>query len=241
MCSGISSLGSATRPSGNSGKFWTSCTVNPEYAPGRNSDDGFDRSRLVPARPARARSPAAARGARRPRARRPGVRARRRGCSHGRHASGSRTRFLLECLEDLRAALVQRGGNLVIARGTPERELPKLAERHGATAVYFASDVEPVRDAPRPARRGGAADAGDRAAPHARATSSPTSASPSRTRSSPRSGARGGSCRGGRSTARRARSPVPSDLVVGEIPRLQRSDLVADPLPGGETARAAGA
>ena len=47
----------------------------------------------------------------------------------GRHASGSRTRFMLECLDDLREALQQRGGNLVIARGTPERELPKLAAR----------------------------------------------------------------------------------------------------------------
>ena len=42
---------------------------------------------------------------------------------HGRHASGSRTQFMLECLTELRGALQQRGGNLVIARGKPEREL----------------------------------------------------------------------------------------------------------------------
>src|SRR3954452_13660237 len=61
----------------------------------------------------------------------------------GRHASGSRARFMLECLADLRDALQQRGGNLVIVRGAPERELPKLAAQHGATAVYFASDASP--------------------------------------------------------------------------------------------------
>ena len=48
---------------------------------------------------------------------------------HGRHASGSRTQFMLECLKDLRGALQQRGGNLVIARGKPERELIELAAR----------------------------------------------------------------------------------------------------------------
>src|ERR1700755_2815432 len=61
----------------------------------------------------------------------------------GRHASGSRTRFMLECLTDLRTTLQQRGGDLVIARGTPEQELPKLAREHDATAVYFASDASP--------------------------------------------------------------------------------------------------
>src|ERR687890_505571 len=61
----------------------------------------------------------------------------------GRHASGSRTRFMLESLSDLRTALQERGGDLVIARGAPERELPTLASAHGATAVYFASDASP--------------------------------------------------------------------------------------------------
>ncbi len=42
-----------------------------------------------------------------------------------------------------RAALRERGGNLVIARGTPEQELSKLAREHGAEAVYFASDASP--------------------------------------------------------------------------------------------------
>jgi deoxyribodipyrimidine photo-lyase len=62
---------------------------------------------------------------------------------HGRHASGARTQFLLECLGDLRTALQRRGGDLVLARGRPERELVALAREHGAQAVYFASDASP--------------------------------------------------------------------------------------------------
>ena len=61
----------------------------------------------------------------------------------GRHASEHRTAFLYECLHELRRALRERGGDLVVARGAPERELPKLAREHGASAVYFASDVSP--------------------------------------------------------------------------------------------------
>ena len=58
----------------------------------------------------------------------------------GHFASGNRTRFLLECLRDLREAL---DGNLVVVRGRPEQELPRLAREYGARAVYCASDVSP--------------------------------------------------------------------------------------------------
>ena len=54
--------------------------------------------------------------------------------------SPSRTAFLFDCLRELRASL---DGKLVVVRGKPERELPKLAREHGATATYFASDVSP--------------------------------------------------------------------------------------------------
>ena len=50
---------------------------------------------------------------------------------------------MLESLRELRGALQARGGDLVLARGAPERELPALAQAHGAQAVYFASDVSP--------------------------------------------------------------------------------------------------
>ncbi len=53
---------------------------------------------------------------------------------HGRHASGPRTQFLLECLEEL---------PLEILHGKPEEEIPKLAKRAGATEVHFTADVSP--------------------------------------------------------------------------------------------------
>jgi deoxyribodipyrimidine photo-lyase len=53
---------------------------------------------------------------------------------HGRHASGPRTQFLLECLEEL---------PLEILHGRPEEEIPRLAKRSGATEVHFTADVSP--------------------------------------------------------------------------------------------------
>jgi deoxyribodipyrimidine photo-lyase len=62
---------------------------------------------------------------------------------HGRHESGSRTLFMLECLADLRGSLRDRGGDLVLRRGRPERELPRLARELGAREVHFTPDVSP--------------------------------------------------------------------------------------------------
>jgi deoxyribodipyrimidine photo-lyase len=62
---------------------------------------------------------------------------------HGRHASGPRTQFMLECLADLDASLRRLGGRLVVLRGSPERELPKLAGGVGARSVHFTHDVSP--------------------------------------------------------------------------------------------------
>lgn len=62
---------------------------------------------------------------------------------HGRHASGPRTQFLLECLADLDASLRDRGGGLVVRHGFPERELVDLAREVGAGEVHFTSDVSP--------------------------------------------------------------------------------------------------
>jgi deoxyribodipyrimidine photo-lyase len=59
---------------------------------------------------------------------------------HGRHASGPRTQFMLECLHDLDASL---DGRLVVRRGPPERELARLARETGAEDVYFSADVSP--------------------------------------------------------------------------------------------------
>jgi deoxyribodipyrimidine photo-lyase len=59
---------------------------------------------------------------------------------HGRHASGPRTQFMLECLRDLDASL---DGRLVVRRGPPERELARIAREAGAEDVYFSADVSP--------------------------------------------------------------------------------------------------
>jgi deoxyribodipyrimidine photo-lyase len=61
----------------------------------------------------------------------------------GRHRSGPRTQFLLECLADLDASLRRRGSGLVIREGRPEHELPALAGEVGAGAVHFSDDVGP--------------------------------------------------------------------------------------------------
>ena len=62
---------------------------------------------------------------------------------HGRHASGPRTQFMLECLADLDASLRQRGSRLVVRHGRPETEIPRLAQETKATALHFSADVGP--------------------------------------------------------------------------------------------------
>src|SRR4051794_9595191 len=61
----------------------------------------------------------------------------------GRHASGPRTQFLLDCLDDLDAALRERGSGLVIRHGPPERELAQLAREVEAEAVHVSADASP--------------------------------------------------------------------------------------------------
>jgi deoxyribodipyrimidine photo-lyase len=64
---------------------------------------------------------------------------------HGRHASGPRTAFLLDCLTDLDQQLAGRGARLVIRHGPAERELPALAAETGAGEVHLTSDPGPYR------------------------------------------------------------------------------------------------
>ena len=61
----------------------------------------------------------------------------------GRHASGPRTQFLLECLTELDERLKERGGRLYVRHGRPDRELPELAEAVGADRVHVSADVGP--------------------------------------------------------------------------------------------------
>jgi deoxyribodipyrimidine photo-lyase len=61
----------------------------------------------------------------------------------GRHASGPRTQFLLECLTNLNGELGKRGSGLVIRRGRPEHVLARFAEEVGADAIHVTQDVSP--------------------------------------------------------------------------------------------------
>src|SRR5829696_1586423 len=148
MCSGIISLGSATRPSGNSGKSrtvgmrgWYARACAP-YQPRMPETVlvWYRRDLRVHDHPALT---AAARSAERvvP------VFVLEPALLHGRFESGPRARFLLGCLRELRAALRERGADLVVRQGRPERELAALAEETGATEVHFASDVSPFATA----------------------------------------------------------------------------------------------
>ena len=65
------------------------------------------------------------------------------GLLKGRHASGPRTQFLLECLADLDGSLRTRGGCLFVRHGQPQRELTALAQALGATSVHYSRDVSP--------------------------------------------------------------------------------------------------
>lgn len=62
---------------------------------------------------------------------------------HGRHASGPRTQFLLECLAELDAELRERGSGLVVRHGRPEEEIVGVATEVGADAVHFTREVTP--------------------------------------------------------------------------------------------------
>jgi deoxyribodipyrimidine photo-lyase len=62
---------------------------------------------------------------------------------HGRHASGPRTQFMLECLAEVDSALRDRGSGLLVRRGRPEEEIPALAREVDAGAIHFTRDVSP--------------------------------------------------------------------------------------------------
>jgi deoxyribodipyrimidine photo-lyase len=62
---------------------------------------------------------------------------------HGRHRSGSRTQFMLEALIDLDRSLRALGSRLVVRAGSPERELPALAQELRAGSVHFSVDAGP--------------------------------------------------------------------------------------------------
>ncbi|MFC7070754.1 cryptochrome/photolyase family protein [Halobaculum lipolyticum] len=56
------------------------------------------------------------------------------------HGAAPRVRFMLDALAALRAAYRERGSDLVVARGDPAEELPRLAADHDADAVVWNED-----------------------------------------------------------------------------------------------------
>ena len=160
----------------------------------------------------------------------------------GRHSSGPRTQFMLECLADLDARL---DGRLVFRHGPPERELPAVAGEANAGKMHFSADSGPF------ARRRFARvlsalrNAGVECVGHpglhavdglgevrTQAGSPYTVFSPFHRRwlETPR-----------REVVARGRSfgSLPAAVRKGRLPRLAELGLeqeVTDPLPGGETA-----
>jgi deoxyribodipyrimidine photo-lyase len=61
----------------------------------------------------------------------------------GRFPSPNRAWFMLESLRELRGALRDRGGELFVRSGRPERVLAQIVREAGAETVHFASDVSP--------------------------------------------------------------------------------------------------
>ncbi len=163
----------------------------------------------------------------------------------GRHASGPRTQFLLECLHELDAGLRERGSRLFVRRGSPPRELSSLAREVGADALHFSADVGPFARTRQDQVRQAMAEAG--VAVHAHPglfavddlEAIRTGASEPYTVFTPFY----------RSWARQPRRDVlglPRSLAVpsvradaGGLPRLSELGLeqqVSDPMPGGEAA-----
>ena len=162
---------------------------------------------------------------------------------HGRHASGPRTQFMLECLADLDASLRERGAALSVRRGPPERELPALAQAAGADAVYFTRDVSPFAR-----ERGSRVDAALREhgiAAHGcpgltvvdDAPAVTTQAGGPYTVFSPFHRTWSNEPRRPVLRAPRSLPPLPDGVDAGTIPTLADlglSDTVPDPMPGGE-------
>jgi deoxyribodipyrimidine photo-lyase len=65
------------------------------------------------------------------------------GLVKGRHASGPRTQFMLECLAELDEGLRRRGSRLFVRHGHPAAELAALARDTGASSLHFTADVGP--------------------------------------------------------------------------------------------------
>ncbi len=62
---------------------------------------------------------------------------------HGSNSSANRNRFLIECLEDLKRSLGERGADLIVRRGVPAEVLSSHASEVGSSDVYCTQDYSP--------------------------------------------------------------------------------------------------
>ena len=88
------------------------------------------------------------------------------GLLKGRHASGPRTQFLLECLADLDASLRSEAAACSFGTDRPSVSFPPLARELGATRVHYTLDVSPFARARQSAVSGALEQAGVEAVAH---------------------------------------------------------------------------
>ena len=63
---------------------------------------------------------------------------------NGLSKTGSfRAKFLLECIEQLKNQLQERGGDLIVSVGSPEIEIPLLAKEYNVQQVYTKKEISP--------------------------------------------------------------------------------------------------
>jgi deoxyribodipyrimidine photo-lyase len=159
---------------------------------------------------------------------------------HGRHSSGPRTQFLLECLADLDRSLRARGSRLVIRHGRPEHEIPKLAAEVNADVVHFSADVSAfARDGDRRVEQALAIPAHEHPGLFALddLDAIRTQAGGPYTVFTPFHRAWLRAARRPPHGAPRRLPPLPADLDPGALPELTDLGLrqeVEDPMPGGE-------
>ena len=143
----------------------------------------------------------------------------------GRFPSANRTAFMLGCLRELDAALRDRGAQLVVRHGKPEREIPDAGRARSAPTTCTSPPT------PRRGRAGATRTVIDRAGRRRRArprlarrlrrgrpvaTCAPARASP--TPCSPRSTARGRASAGATAATTPRKLSMPSNLKTGRLP-----------------------
>ena len=167
----------------------------------------------------------------------------------GRFPSANRTTFMLGCLRELDAELRDRGAQLVVRHGKPEKEIPALAAEVGADDVYFTADSSPWsrrRDQTVIDRLA------DRRAPRPRLARAPSpwttrpTCAPARarpTRCSPPSTARGRARPGAPAATTPRKLSMPSAVKAGRLPSLADLGVEDEPdlafEPGEKAARKA--